>query len=307
MDHGAYISDKGIYRVGNNFYFHKNKNQVICPKMLARLTKIVVPPAWTKLWYASNLKSHIILHGVDAGGKKQYILSEKWIKNARSEKFNKLKQFIKDIASFKRLVKLPESVSLTRQNIINLLFNLLIDLHIRVGNEIYAEQNKTYGLTTLRQKHLKDSGTHLSLKFVGKSGISHCVALPEVYRPWFCALKNTDRNKPLFYCTEGIITSEDLNNFLKQNMGKCYTCKDFRTYSSNILFIKAFLKNSKGDCSAKKCVLKSIDKSARDLGHTRNISRKSYISGDLIDYCLNSFNEASKSSSCVLLSKIWGS
>ena len=307
MDHGAYISDKGIYRVGRRFYSHKNGDEVICPKVLERLNKIVVPPAWTNLWYASNPKCHIILHGIDNGGKKQYILSERWIKNATSEKFNKLKQFIKDIPQFRKLIRLPESVSLTRQNIINLLFNLLIDLHIRVGNEIYAEQNKTYGLTTLRQKHLKVNGNQLSLKFVGKSGISHCINLPEVYRPWFYALKNTDRNKPLFYCPEGIISSEDLNNFLKQNMGKGYTCKDFRTYSANILFIKAFLKNCKTVAFPKKCVLASIDESARDLGHTRTISRKSYISHDLVDYCLNYFSEASSSAPGVLLSKIWGS
>ena len=87
-------------------------------------------------------------------------------------------------------------------------------------------------------------------------------------------------------------------------MGKEYTCKDFRTYSANVLFIDSFLKNSKKvlkPTHIKKCVLDSIDESAKLLGHTRNISRKSYISNTLLDYCLDSFNKASLLSSAELL------
>jgi DNA topoisomerase IB len=88
-------------------------------------------------------------------------------------------------------------------------------------------------------------------------------------------------------------------------MGHEYTCKDFRTYSANILFIKAFLKNSKHQKNIKKVIIKSIDDSAKLLGHSRSISKKSYISENLINYCTGSFTEASSSTSGELLCKVW--
>jgi DNA topoisomerase-1 len=314
MDHQIYITDRGIYKSNNKYYFHKNRIEVVDPKTLSRLNSLVVPPAWVNVWFASNPKCHIQVHGIDAGGKKQYILSQKWIQNAKTEKFNRMKKFIKDIASFKRKIQLPQQPELTRENVIKLLFNLLIDLNIRVGNEIYAEQNKTYGLTTLRQRHLKIKENILLLDFLGKSKINHVITIPREYHDWFYKLKTvSDKNRPLFYYNNyQTISSEELNDYLKRFMGPEYTCKDFRTYSANILFIKSFLKNSRSvingtSTAVKRCVLRSIDDSARELGHTRSISRKSYISHDLVDYCLGSFSEASRSSPSILLSKVWSS
>ena len=104
------------------------------------------------------------------------------------------------------------------------------------------------------------------------------------------------------------ISSEELNQFLKKNMGEEYTCKDFRTYSANVLFIKAFLKNSKETNGIpQKIVLKSIEYSAKMLGHTRNICKKSYISDLLLDYCVDSFSTAVLCSPSVLLTKVWSS
>ena len=313
MDHKLYLSDKGIYKSGNKFYFNKNNQEVNDSKLLQFLSTFKVPPAWINVWYASNPKCHIHVYGIDQGGKKQYILSEKWIKTSKSEKFNRMKSFIKNLNAFKRKIKLKSNI-LCRETLIQLLFNLLIDLHIRVGNEIYAEQNNTYGLTTLRQKHLTFTNNTFTLTFTGKSNIEHTVDIPYEYNVWFRQLKNNKNNKnnkkngPLFYYYDGkiqTISSEELNVYLKENMGKEYTCKDFRTYSANMLFIKSFIKNSKKDVSPKKIILKSIDESAQQLGHTRSISRKSYISDSLLNYCLDSFPEASGCSPSDLLSKVW--
>jgi len=312
MDHKLYLSDQGIYRQGLKFYFNKNKKEVVDSKILQRVNKFVVPPAWKNVWYATSSRCHIQVHGIDQGGKKQYILSEQWIKNAHSEKFNRMKKFIRDLASFKKKIKL-KTQTVNKENLIHLLFNLLIDLHIRVGNEIYAEQNKTYGLTTLRQKHLKFKDNKYLLQFVGKSNIEHSIDIPLEYNSWFTKLKDPSSNKPLFYYDNfQTINSEELNDYLKKFMGKEYTCKDFRTYSANMLFIKAFLKKKKRllktnqqNFKPKKIVLSCIDETAHQLGHTRSIARKSYISERLLDYCLDSFDEASELSSSELLSKVW--
>ena len=301
MNHTSYLRDPGIYKQNNIFYYKKKDQLVTDPKILERVNSFVVPPAWKNVWYASSSRCHIQVHGIDTGGKKQYILSQKWINNAKYSKFQRMKTFMKDIASFKRKIKL-KGVVLTRETLIHLLFNLLMDLHIRVGNEIYVPNS--YGLTTLRQKHLKLVNGRYQFEFIGKSGIEHTISIPVEYNVWFDRLRGGSQNKHLFLFQGTPIQSEDLNEYLKRYMGKEYTCKDFRTYSANVLFIHSFLKNSKKvvkSTQIKKCVLSSIDESAKLLGHTRTISRKSYISNTLLDYCLDSFGKASKLSESELL------
>ena len=166
--------------------------------------------------------------------------------------------------------------------------------------EIYALKNKTYGLTTLRRKHLILLNGRYHFSFVGKSNINHSIEIPEKY---WVYLNKTGGNKLLFTHPDGSeVSSEELNDYLRLNMGE-YTCKDFRTYSANVLFIKSFLKNSKLGNKPKKIVLQSIDSTASQLGHSRSISRKSYISSGVIDYCLDSFEKASNLDLSELLAK----
>ena len=297
MNHSIYLKDLGIYKKNNIFYYHLGDKRVTD---ISRLTKFHVPPAWTSVWYASNKKCHIQVHGIDQSGKKQYILSETWVNNAKYTKYIRMKSFMKDLVNFKKKIKLT-NCDITYENVTHLLFNLLIDTHIRVGNEKYVSQNETYGLTTLRQKHFINN----TFTFIGKSGIRHSIKIPEIYLPFLKKLNILEKNKPLFwYQGNKTINSEELNEYLKKCMGKDYTCKDFRTYSANVIFIKAFLKNSKNTLSIKKIILKSIDDSAKELGHSRCISRKSYISNNLLDYCMDSFETACKESPSLLLSKV---
>jgi len=295
MDYKVYLKDPGIYKKNNKFYYNKTNQKVIESSILERVSKIYTPPAWKNVWYASKSKCHIQAHGIDATGKKQYILSESWINNSKYEKFNRMKRFMKDIKSFKKHIKLTNFEN-SREFLIKLLLNLLIDTHIRVGNEIYAQTNGSYGLTTLRQRHLVQNGDNFCFDFIGKSNIHHNVVIPESYKIYLKHFKSKS-NGPLFFYTQGgkkmVISSEELNEYLKTNMGSEYTCKDFRTYSANILFIKAFLKNAKNNVKIKKTILESIDSTAEQLGHTRNISRKSYISNNLLDYCTDHFEQAS--------------
>ena len=308
MDHKIFLSDPGIFKKGKYFFYHNTKERVTDKNTLIKLNGLRVPPAWTNVWYASNKKCHVQVHGIDIGGKKQYILSELWINSSKAGKFNRMKCFVKDINSFKRKIKLKGNEIITKEILLFLLFNLLIDLHIRVGNEIYAEKNSSYGLTTLRQKHLKKIENHYYFIFKGKSKIDHTIKIPLFYNKYFDQLKNVKNSKPLFQINGVLISSEELNMFLKENMGKDYTCKDFRTYSANILFIKSFknaniheLLNANG---VKKIITNCIDHVAELLGHSRNISKKSYISNNLIDYCLTNFDTAKNCSEVELINKI---
>lgn len=307
MDHKRYLSDPGIFKDKEEYFFNKNKKKVFDKVILERLTKIKAPPAWKNVWYASDPRCHIQVYGTDVSGKKQYILSEKWINNAKSQKFNRMKAFIRQIPAFKKTIKLSKVSKIDKETLIHLLFNLLIDTHIRVGNEIYAEQNKTYGLTTLRQKHLVKKENCYLFVFTGKSKINHSIEIPSEYNYYLDKLTLEDQNKPLFYYEKNkTISSEELNVYLRNHMGKKYTCKDFRTYSANIFFIKSFLKRSKQGGNIKKIILNSIDDSAKLLGHTRSICRKSYISNTLIAYCTD-HSDACVLSTSELLSKVWAS
>ena len=303
MNHSLYISDPGISKRGNSFYYNSDGTSVRNKDTLDRIRNIRVPPAWEKVWYSSNPKCHVQVHGTDSGGKKQYILSDSWIRSSKCKKYNRMKLFIRNIESFKKKIKI-EKWDFSKKNIICLLFQLLIHTHIRVGNEKYAEKNSTYGLTTLRQKHFQTN----EFRFTGKSGIEHTIRVPGHLIEYIHKLKLPGKNDPLFWYSldrkKQVINSEELNVFLKENMGEEYTCKDFRTYSANILFIKAFLKNAKKGLNSKKTVLTSIDESAKLLGHTRCVSRKSYISENLINYCIDSFESASTDSERSLFSKI---
>ncbi len=301
------MNDQGIYKKNNTFYYIKSKERVTDSSTIHRLQSIRVPPAWINVWYASSKKSHIQVYGTDSSGKKQYILSSEWITRSTTLKYLRMKRFMQNLPTFKKKIVLPQRITtIDKTMIIHLMFHLLMETHIRVGNEIYAEQNKTYGLTTLRQKHIHKNGENFYLKFIGKSGIKHSLLVPSDYNTIFSKLKGPSehKNKPFFIFNGQRIHSDELNNYLKEHMGKEYTCKDFRTYSANILFIKSFLKKCKQSQNPKKVILESIDESARLLGHTRNISKKSYISSQLLDYCLNSFDSASGSSSVSLLSKV---
>lgn len=306
MDHKIYLTDPGIFKKGSKFYYHKSSRQVVEPETLERLGKIYIPPAWKNVWYSSNKKCHVLAHGIDNNGKKQYVLSNDWINNSRYEKYNRMKTFMRDIKRFKKIIKLTEKFNYSKETLIKLLFNLLLDTHIRVGNEIYASTNGSYGLTTLRQRHLIN---HYQFEFIGKSNKLHNITIPECYNTFLKHYKLNNGNGPLFFYKENdlkkIISSDDLNDYLKQNMGNEYTCKDFRTYSANVLFIKAFLKNSRNQKQSKKIILESIDSTAQQLGHSRNISRKSYISNNLLDYCYDYFDSASGMKPDVLATKVW--
>ena len=96
MNHSIYLKDPGIYKKGNVFYDNTGK-RVTDSKTLLRVESFRVPPAWKSVWYASNPKCHVQVHGIDQGGKKQYILSEKWVNNARYKKYTRMKSFMKDI------------------------------------------------------------------------------------------------------------------------------------------------------------------------------------------------------------------
>ena len=300
MNHNIFFKDRGISKKDNEYYYNKNNEKITNQREIKRLNSIKVPPAWKSLWFASNKNCHILAYGFDTNSKKQYILNEKWIEIQKNEKYSRTKRFIKKLDQFKMLIVFNNTLS--KENLIKVLFNLLLDTHIRVGNEVYSKNNDTYGLTTFRNKHLVLKDNKYYFEFNGKSNIKHLIGIPSKYNKILTKLK-IENKENLFSINNENITSEDLNTFLKENMDNEFSCKDFRTYSANIIFINTFLlfKNNNNN---KSVINNCIKETAKLLGHSTSISKKSYISDSLINYCICSFEEAKSGSVDSLLSKI---
>ena len=193
--------------------------------------------------------------------------------------------------------------TLNKEKILSCMFRLMMKTNMRVGNERYAEENNTFGLTTLQKKHLVGD----KLCFTGKSGVQHKISIsglcPRSKEVMLELWKKCRSSSSVIFPYNHL----DMNGFLKTWMGGDYTCKDFRTFFSNKEFIRSFMRErlelpkdpSKG--ALKSFILRCIDDSAKKLGHTRSISRKSYISEELMDFCLEQWPKARRATYSKLL------
>ncbi|PIQ20530.1 MAG: DNA topoisomerase I, partial [Cytophagales bacterium CG18_big_fil_WC_8_21_14_2_50_42_9] len=174
-----YLPDtgKGITRQdkeGKFEYFNSKGDLITDEKVLERVSKLIIPPAWTDVWISPSPNGHIQVTGRDQKGRKQYIYHPKW-RNARSgTKFGRMIAFGEKIPAIrKQIEKDLAQHQLNKKKITAIVVNLLDNSLIRIGNRFYAKLNKSYGLTTLRDKHVQIEGENLRLKFVGKKGVEH--------------------------------------------------------------------------------------------------------------------------------------
>ena len=259
-------------------FSYKNNNNKCTTKEIDRIKKLNIPPIWKDVNISNSELSYLQVTGKDEKDRTQYIYHPMWILLTNNEKYDRMGKFSKKIGFLEKQIKVDIcSVDKIKQRIA-IMFLILKKTHIRVGNECYAKDNNTYGLTTLKGKHLRIKGKCIIFNFVGKKGVKQNISF-------------SDSNCLIYFKNMGKITSETelfplitpiiLKNYLADIMGSEFTCKDFRTYASNILFLKILCKypiaNTKKE---KKHNLKeTYDKVADKLGHTRAISKKSYVMG----------------------------
>lgn len=296
MNIKQHLTDPGILRTGSKqrrVYQYKNTKRRVSASTLARIESIRIPPQWTNVWIASSARSHIQATGYDAAGRKQYLYSEKWKQSKSHEKYIRMRTVLQYMPTFKaKLRQFLREKELTKNKVIAAMFELMLKTGIRAGNEIYATEHGTYGLATLKQKHISGK----TLQFTGKSGVEHTITLNQLSRPArrvLVQLQRGKKNDDLFP-----YTAADMNKFLKVHTDGRFTCKDLRTVLCNGQFITSFMRRArkvKGEVSApdvKKIVLEAIDDSAARLGNTRAVCRSSYINPELIDFCLHDFTRA---------------
>ncbi len=252
---------------------------------LKRIKALVIPPAWTDVWICPQANGHLQATGRDARGRKQYRYHAKW-RTVRDEvKYERMINFGKALPAIRREVdKALTLPGMQREKMLATIVYLLEATMMRVGNEEYARTNKSFGLTTLRNRHVKVEGSAIEFKFRGKSGVYHKIHVQD--RRLARIIRST-RDLPgqeLFqYLGEDgephSIDSADVNDYLRSITGEDYTAKDFRTWSGTVLAALALQEFEKFDSEtqARKNVVRAIEAVAQKLGNTPSVCRKCYV------------------------------
>ena len=258
---------------------------------LARIKSLVIPPAWQEVWICPRANGHLQATGRDARGRKQYRYHPKWRATRDEVKYERMLKFGQALPAIRaevdRALGLP---GLPREKVLATIVYLLEATMMRVGNEEYARTNKSFGLTTLRNRHVKVDGSEIAFRFRGKSGVYHKVKVQDRRLARIIARARDLPGQELFQYVDDegethSIDSSDVNDYLRSITGEEYTAKDFRTWSGTVLAALALQEFEKFDseAQAKKNIVRAIESVAEKLGNTPSICRKCYVHPAVLD------------------------
>src|SRR6266404_3840528 len=285
-----YVSDDrpGYTRRAKNGefeYFDTQGKRIRDEQRLLRIRRLAIPPAWTDVWICPSPTGHIQATGRDARRRKQYRYHERWRELRDENKFGRLADFAQELPKIRRRVaqdmRLP---GLPREKVLAAVVGLLERTFIRIGNEEYARENKSFGLTTMKDRHVKVKGPRLRFRFRGKSGRQHEVDITDRRIAKIVSKCQDLPGQDLFQYVsdEGEvrdITSQDVNDYLREITNENFTAKDFRTWAGTVLATIAL--NAQGEFETKKQAKANIKTAicavAELLGNTPAICRKCYV------------------------------
>ena len=285
-----YVSDTqpGIRRkrAGKGFaYVGADGKTIRDAKELARIRSLAVPPAYTDVWICPSPNGHIQATGRDARGRKQYRYHPKWREVRDETKFGRMLIFSQALPKIRTRIERDLGLSgLPKEKVLATVVRLLECTCIRVGNDEYAKANRSFGLTTLQDRHVEVSGSNLRFEFRGKSGKTHKVDLNDRRLARIVERCQDLPGEDLFQYLddEGVrqtIGSGDVNDYIREISGQEFTAKDFRTWSGTILAVDALTQVGEwtSQRQAKSNVLRAIDRVAEQLNNTRAVCRKYYV------------------------------
>lgn len=269
-------------------YFDPDGQRITDRDEIDRLNKIALPPAYTDAWFCPFPNGHIQATGRDARGRKQYRYHDAFRGRQDKKKYLGTIEFGAALPKLRRKVEEDlKGKPTSREAVLAAVVRLLDTEHIRIGNESYAKENKSFGATTLRSRHLKRSGSKLLVKFKGKHGITRELAISDAKLKRVVSKITELPGQNLFqYVTdEGdtcAVTSSDVNDYIKEATGGDFTAKNFRTWGASVIAFDQMLTAQEEE--ARKISLKTVlEPVAEALGNTPAISRKSYVHPKLID------------------------
>ena len=262
---------------------------------LARIRALAIPPAWESVWICPQANGHVQATGRDARGRKQYRYHARWREVRDESKYDRVAAFARVLPRIRRRVRADLALGgLRREKVLATVVRLLETTFMRVGNEAYARENESFGLTTLRERQVRVRGSRLRFEFRGKSGVEHRI---EVSDPLLARIVRRMQDLPgeeLFcYLDESgetrVIESADVNAYLRETAGDAFTSKDFRTWAGSLLAARAL--RALGPCDspaqAKKNIVQAVEAVSRQLGNTKAVCRKCYIHPAIFDSYLD--------------------
>jgi len=289
-DNLVYIShaEKGYTRIkrGRGFSYHlHNGDRIENPKIVERIKALGIPPMWKKVWICQDPNGHLQATGYDQKNRKQYIYHQDWVTFRNLAKFNRIREFGLALPSIREYTSAHlQEKGWPKEKVISLVIQMMDEYHIRIGNQYYKEQNETFGVTTLRRKHLDFEQGVGRLEYKAKSGkyrkinlqnnqltklVKECADLPgyEIF---------TYRDVNKKYQS---ISSQDVNEHLHQIAGESFSCKDFRTWGGTTMTVEKreiALEEIKENPRLK---LEStlVKKVAQELGNTLSVCREYYM------------------------------
>lgn len=289
-----YVRDNapGIVREpckGGFLYFYRGK-PISDQSVLDRIKKLAVPPAWRNVWICPSPNGHVQATGLDVRNRKQYRYHTLWSKVRSETKFHRLFEFGKALPMLRQ--KLEKDIclrDLCERKVLAAVILLMERTYIRVGNQGYEKMNGSYGLTTLKDKHVSINGGELKFSFKGKKGIFHDIRLQNKKLANIVKQCRDIPGKELFqyYGEDGARRSIDsgmVNEYIKEACGIDFTAKDFRLWAGSLNILRSF--NAIGQAvtatMCKQNVLMALDQVSRMLGNTRTVCRKYYVHPGLI-------------------------
>ena len=290
-----YVSDDrpGYTRRANDGefdYLDTQGKQIRDERRLLRIKRLAIPPAWTDVWICPSANGHIQATGRDARRRKQYRYHERWREIRDENKFGRLADFAKALPQIRKRV--DHDIKLTglpREKVLATVVRLLERTFIRIGNDEYARENKSFGLTTMKNRHVTVKGARLRFRFRGKSGRQHEVDVTDRRIAKIVAKCQDLPGQDLFqYVNDGDVrdvTSQDVNDYLREITSEDFTAKDFRTWAGTLLAALALnaqesfetKKQAKANIKAAICAVAEL------LGNTPAICRKCYVHPAIIE------------------------
>ncbi len=281
-------------RCGSGFRYVRFDKKAISAADRNRIAKLAIPPAWSDVWICCDQRGHIQATGRDARGRKQYRYHSAWMAMQEETKFSSLLDFARALSRLRKALDADmQRRSLCREKVIATVIWLMDRLLLRVGNPDYARDNKSFGVTTLRNRHLRDDGKELRLVFTGKSGKMWSLKLSDKRVARIVRSIQELPGQQLFqYIDEAgdrcPVSSQDINDYLRVTMRTDFTSKHFRTWAATATALELLrcLDLPDSDRVQKERLNSEIDKVAHLLGNTRAICRKSYIHPAIPEYWL---------------------
>lgn len=270
---------------GTGFRYLNESGKALSAEQIERVRKLVIPPAWADVHICPDECGHVQAIGVDAKGRKQYIYHPEWMAYNQEHKFDKIVRFGEVLPTLRNTIAgHMRQRTLTHDRVLATVIWLLEHTFIRVGNKEYVKDNNSYGLTTLRDKHVEVEGNTISFSFKGKSGIYHeldirhprvaktvkqCIELPG-YQLFQYIDEDGQRQD---------VDSRDVNEYLQQITGEALSAKDFRTWGGTTLAAQTFFEMGTPETEAayKKAVVTAVKDVSQHLRNTVAVCRKYYI------------------------------